>query len=34
MDLFFDGMAILAGAELITGMICLFLFNRTGGRKR
>ncbi len=34
MDLFFDGMAILAGAELITCMIGLFLFKRSGGRRR
>lgn len=31
-DPFFDGMAVVIMAELITGVLCSFLFRKRGGR--
>lgn len=31
-DAFFDGMAVVIMAELITGFLCSFLFRKRGGR--
>ncbi len=31
-DAFFDGMAVVIMAELITGFLCSFMFRKRGGR--